>query len=249
MKRKYEIVVLSKGGYARTLRIYAPKHADRAVIMHDGQNVFYDEDAAYKKSWRALDMLKAAKIKNVAIIGIDNMPTRDDDYFPFHVDAEKFGMAPFGGKTDEYCEFITDIVLPYLDKRFGYKFYGALGSSFGATATLYLATKRDPRFRAYGMFSTPLFVYSDAFDKLFESKPFDKAAMYRVYVGGNEEADLGEYSPLVPELYVDDAHKLIKALRFSGATDIRMRLEGQNVHDEISWREPEREFFADFAKL
>ena len=71
MKRKYEIAVISKNGYARTVRIYAPKSADRAIIMHDGKNVFYDEDAVYKKSWRALDALKSAGVKNTAIIGVD----------------------------------------------------------------------------------------------------------------------------------------------------------------------------------
>ena len=84
MKRKYEIAVLSKGAYARTVRLYVPQKADRAIIMHDGQNVFYDEDAAYKKSWRAIDALKAAGVKNTAIIGIDSVgATRYDDYLPF----------------------------------------------------------------------------------------------------------------------------------------------------------------------
>ncbi len=250
MKRKYEIVVLSKGAFARTLRIYSPKHADRAVIMHDGQNVFYDSDASFGKSWRMFDALKNNRIKNTAVIGIDSVgATRDTDYNPFESELGEYGMKQFGGGADKYCEFISETVIPYLDKRFGYKFYGMLGSSFGATATLYFATKNNDRLKAYGMFSTPLFVSPNAFDKLFETCAFDVGAMYRVYVGGNETVEAGKHSELVPDLFVDDAHTVVKTLRKKGASDIRLRLENKSVHDEIAWRTPAEEFFSDFSKL
>lgn len=249
MKRQYEITVLSKGAFARTVRIYSPKKADRAIIMHDGQNVFYDSEAAFGMSWRMLDALKALKLKNVAIIGIDNTPTRDNDYTPFRSELDEYGIAPFGGNADAYCDYISQTVIPYLDKRFGYKFYGMLGSSAGAIATLYYATKTDERVKAYGMFSTPLFVSPKAFGELFDECKVDGSAMYRVYVGGSETEDIGEYSKLIPDLYVDDAHTLVKMLRAKGVTDLRMRLENTNVHNEISWRGPARDFVADFSKL
>lgn len=62
-KRDYEIVVLSKGAFARTVRVFSPKKADRAILMHDGQNAFRDGDAAYYMSWRALDALKKKRHK------------------------------------------------------------------------------------------------------------------------------------------------------------------------------------------
>lgn len=250
MKRKYEITVLSKGAFARTLRIYSPKKATHALIMHDGQNCFYDEDASYKKSWRMLDALKSLNIKNTAIVGIDSVDaTRGDDYLPFPTEISLEGIAQMGGKADAYCEFITETVLPYLDKRFGYKTYGMLGSSAGAAITLYYATKNNGKFKAYGMFSTPLFVAPNGFSKLLEACNLDTTAMYRVYVGGSETAEAGEYTNLVPNLYVDDAHTLIKALRSKGVSDLRFRFENKNVHDETSWRAPATEFLDDFCKL
>lgn len=241
---------MSMGAYARTLRIYSPKKADRAVIMHDGQNVFRDEDATYKKSWRALDALKAANAFNTAIVGIDSIDkTRMDDYLPYATETEKYGIPACGGNADMYVEFLSRTVLPYLDKRFGYKFYGALGSSAGAIASMYIATKGIDRFKAYGMFSVPLFVSPDAFSDLFEKKPFDESAMYRIYTGGNETEDVGEYSHLIPDLYVESFHTLITALRKSGATDIKASFDNGGVHDEVCWRAPEKEFFKDFSKL
>lgn len=250
MKRKYEIAVLSKGGFARTVRIYAPKKADRAIIMHDGQNAFYDEDASYKKSWRALDLLKATHIKNTAIIGVDSVgATRMDDYLQFPSSLADYGMAEIGGgKANIYFDFIETILLPYLDKRFGFNRYAMLGSSAGALATLGFAERKIPRVKAYGLFSTPLFVNKKSYAEFLEKSTFDDTAQYLVYVGGDEydQADLREAES---SMYVDDAFTVVKALRKSGAKNIKLRLENTAVHDEISWRAPAAEFFAYFAAI
>ena len=249
MKRKYEIAVLSKGGFARTVRIYAPKKADRAIIMHDGQNAFCDEDATYKKSWRALDILKNCKIKNTAVIGVDSVATRMDDYLPYPSTLAEYGMAEIGGgKADVYFDFIEQILIPYLDKRFGFKRYALLGSSAGAIATLCLAERKLPRVSAYGIFSTPLFVSSKSYAEFLANATFDGDAHYYVYVGGNEydEARLREAES---NMYVDDAFTVVKALRRGGAKNIRLRLENDGVHDEICWHRPAAEFFIDFASL
>lgn len=251
--RKYEIAVLSKGSYARTVRIYAPKKAKRAIIMHDGQNVFYDEDASYKKSWRALDALRSAKISDTAIVGIDSVDaTRGDDYLPFKTELNDIGMPVFGGKAEEYCDYIEQTVMPYLDKRFGFEAYGMLGSSAGALATLHFASRKNAKVKAYGMFSTPLFICETAYAEFFKTADFDNSSLYRVYVGGNEA--VGEYKDpelikQVPDLFVQDAFTLTKALRCGGASDIKLYLDNLSVHDEISWRAPERLFFEDFSKL
>ncbi|MDE7165331.1 MAG: hypothetical protein K2O04_07925 [Clostridiales bacterium] len=253
MKRKYEIAVLSKGAFARTVRIFAPKKADRAIIMHDGQNVFYDEDATYKKSWRAIDMLKAAEIKNTAIIGIDSAVTRNDDYLPFPPEnAESYSIKLVGGgKADVYMDYIEQIILPYLDKRFGYKFYGMLGSSAGGLATLYFAARKNARLRAYGMFSTPLFVSPTAFGKFFGSATFDKDAYYKVYVGGSECT--GEVPTALKDketqLFVTDSYTITDTLRNSGVKNLDLTVTNTSGHDEAAWREPELDFFKKFSRL
>ncbi|MDE6293291.1 MAG: hypothetical protein K2L88_01560 [Clostridiales bacterium] len=253
MKRKYEIAVLSKGGFARTLRIYAPKSADRAIIMHDGQNVFYDDDATYKKSWRALDVLKAAGIKNTAIIGIDSTNvTRSYDYLPFPPEtAATYGIKLVGGNADVYMDYIEQIVLPYLDKRFGFKFYGMLGSSAGGLATLYFASRKNAKLKAYGMFSTPLFVSPEAFGKFFETASFDKDAYYKIYTGGSEHT--GEVPPELKDkeaqLFVTDSYSITDALRRSGVKNLDLTVVNTAGHDELAWREPEKDFFKVFSKM
>ncbi len=248
MKRKYEIAVLSKGGFARTVRIYVPKKADRAVIMHDGQNVFSDGEATFGKSWRAPEILKNADIKNTAIIGVDSTNTRYDDYLPFPSALGDYDMPEIGGgKADTYFDFIEQILLPYLDKRFGFKRYALIGSSAGAIATLCFALRKVPCVTAYGIFSTPLFVTRDKYAELLANAEFDGNASYLVYVGGNETDDAAPPEK-ISDMYVDDAFSVVKGLRNGGAQKIKLRLENDGIHDEISWRKPESEFFIDFSK-
>jgi len=247
--RNYEIAVLSRGAYARTVRIYAPKKADRAIIMHDGQNAFDDEQAAFKMGWRAVDTLKALGIKNTAVIGVDNGgASREDDYLPFPNELEKYGEKPYGGKARPYVRYLSETVIPYLSKRFGFEKFAMLGSSAGALATLAYAAEKDARVNMYGLFSTPLFVSRNAFDEFFASAGFSADAAYYVYVGGNEnETSLPDLRS--DDLYVDDAFTVVKALRKSGVKNLKLRLENSAVHNEISWRVPEREFFDIFSKL
>lgn len=249
-KRAYEIVVLSKGAFARTVRIYSPKKADRAVILHDGQNAFYDGDAAYGMSWRALDALKNGGIDNTAVIGVDSASaSRYDDYLPFPVAA---GFAPSaapqtGGKARIYVDYILGTVVPYLKKRYGYEKFGIVGSSAGALATLAIAAERHSDIRAYGMFSAPLFVCGDAYAEFFKHADFDGSACYRVFCGGSE--DIADERGKTPQLFVDDAHTLINGLRRGGAHDIEYRFDNAAEHNEIAWRAPFASFVKDLSAL
>lgn len=253
MKRKYEIAVISKGAYARTVRIYSPKNADRAIIMHDGQNVFYDEEAVYKKSWRALDALKACGIKNTAVIGIDCTQTRFDDYLPFVTELSGYGIPESGGgKADIYADYIEQTVIPYLDKRFGYKLYGMLGSSAGAAATLCFAERKNEKFKAYGLFSIPLFLCPQSYEDFFSAATFDPSASYCVYAGGSEyvgDVQDKNVRDAIPQLFVDSAVTLTNALRKSGVKNLWLTMDNPSVHDETAWREPEKKFFEMFAKI
>ena len=250
MKRPYEVVILSNADFARTVRIYAPKKAARAIIMHDGQNAFLDGDASFGKSWRAIDVLKSIGAKNTAIIGIDSVgATREDDYMPFRSELSKYGLEDSGGKAHIYSDYIETTVLPYLDKRFGFKFYGMLGSSAGALATIDFAARKNSRFKAYGIFSTPIFVSPTAYGEFFKTATFDASAHYYVYVGGSETEDAGEFSKLVPQAYVDSAFLVTNMLRKSGVTNLELMLKNTAIHDEVHWRVPEKEFFKIFSKL
>ncbi|MCH5162942.1 MAG: hypothetical protein J1G38_05585 [Clostridiales bacterium] len=242
--RKYEIAVVSKNGYARTVRIYAPKNADRAVIMHDGQNVFYDSDATYKKSWRALDALKSLGIKNTAVIGVDSAVTRELDYPPF---PNEVTDRRLGGGAEAYMSYVDDGLIPYLDGRFAFKSYAMVGSSFGALSTLYYAARNNKRFKAYGILSAPLFVSPKAFTDFFDNSEFDADGFYEIYTGGSENVE--EYPIDVSTMFVHDAFTIADALRKSGVKRLRLTVENEGVHDETCWRDPLKRLLTEFSKL
>lgn len=248
MKRKYEIAVVSKNGYARTVRMFAPKTADRAIILHDGQNIFYDSDATFGKSWRALETLKSLNIKNTAIIGVDSTATRNDDYLPFP--AEAGFAAPCGGKADAYADYLENGLLPYLETRFGFKAYAMAGSSAGALATLCFAARNVEKFKAYGLYSTPLFVSQSAFDDFLNSADFPSDCIYELYVGGNERADdAEEIADSASAMYVADAYKLTASLGKRGAANLRLTVKGDGIHDETCWRAPFARLLSAFSEL
>lgn len=245
--RKYEVVVLSMGAFARTLRIYSPKNADRAIIMHDGQNAFYDSDASFGKSWRMLDCLKSQNIKNTAIIGIDSTPTRDYDYMPFPSELEEYGMKTMGGGAKLYADFIDSIVIPYLNNRFGFKRYAMLGSSAGALITLYFAARQNTQVSAYGTFSTPLFVSPKAFNDFFINSSFSPESYYQIYTGGNECTDEINHPELMKDMFVSDACVLIQQLRKHGCKNVSLSIDANGTHEEPCWRESAARFAKMFA--
>lgn len=235
--RKYEIVVLSKGAYARTVRIYSNKHADRAVVFHDGKSVFEGDGGLH-----AIELVRSVKAKNVAVVAIDCVST--DDYIPFAVENDD---AHAGGKTDEYRDFILQTLIPYLDRRFKFDFYAMAGIGLSAAATLYIAASKSERLRAYGLFSTPLFFCPRAFDEFLSGASFDKSALYSVYTGGSERPDgLPEQ---ISQAFVSDSFKTVNALRLSGVKDLTFSLDNLGTYDNSSRLPHIKKFITDFNSL
>lgn len=247
MKREYEIAVISRGAYVRTIRLYAPKRADRAIIIHDGQNVFCDGDATYKKSLRAIESIKEIGIKNTAVIGVDSAASRNDDYLPFAVESSDSAASPYGGKADAYMDYIAHTLIPYLDRRFGFKTYGMLGTSAGALATLYFAAKRNERVKAYGLYSSPLMVSPKAFGEFLAHASFDGDCYYHIYAGGSEQTGDIERQETEKRLFVADAFTIADTLERNGITNFDLEISGAAEHDEIAWRTPLKKFMKKFA--
>lgn len=214
MKRNHEIVVLSKGAYARTVRIYSPKKATRAIITHDGQTAFAQNGI--------FDLLRSCT-KNTALVAIDATPTRLDDHFPFRTENVDCIDSPFGGNADQYRDYVTQTLLPYLDKRFGYAEYAVIGYGSGAAATLYLAdaAHAHPRVTTYGIFCAPLFVAPEGFSRFLNDTKFADARYY-VYSDG---ANFREQAVTAPNaLYSASAVSIAAALQRCGVRSVSLQI-------------------------
>lgn len=178
MKRKYEIAVISKGDFAKTIRIYNAKKADTAIIALDCQS-FFTGDAAKT-------VFSACKRKKLALIGVDGSDGKFYEFLPFESENTVNGLPPCGGGADALADYLTTALVPYLDKRFGFKRFAVFGRSLSSAAALYTAQKGSGLIFAYGLSDAPLFISPSAFDKLLKSSKPDSARYY-IYCTANAE--------------------------------------------------------------
>lgn len=114
------------------------------LIMHDGQNLFDDQKAAYGASWRFMETMLDPKCPKMRVLGISNSESfegRIDEYSPYVRRSFKGeGLSrPCGGKGDLYLSYVMNEVLPkYRSKYPTTKVYMG-GSSLGGVITLIAA--------------------------------------------------------------------------------------------------------------
>jgi len=125
------------------------------VYMHDGQNLFYDEESFGGVSWAvggAMDQgALNATIHEAIIIGIDNNADRISEYTP--VPDPDDG----GGNAAKYLAFITNELKPQIDQQlrtFADADHTAIvGSSLGGLVSLYAGLARPDVFHNVGALS------------------------------------------------------------------------------------------------
>lgn len=116
------------------------------LLMHDGQNLFEDEDAAFGRSWRLLSQIHDPAFPRVRVVGISNNQNghgRLDEYSPFRC-SDEFGInAGFGlevgGQGDRYLEWVFNRLLPELRKHIKFTEVYMGGSSMGGYISLVAA--------------------------------------------------------------------------------------------------------------
>lgn len=154
-------------GNQRPIWVYLPPDYDRetkrrypVLYMHDGQNVF-DGMTSYipNMEWRADEaaesLIRAGLIEPLIIVGVANAGMdRGNEYLPTRA---KLGQNEVGGNADKYGKFLTEEVMPYINKTYRTKTSaadtGLCGSSFGGVITMHLGLTRSDKFGKLGVVS------------------------------------------------------------------------------------------------
>jgi len=120
------------------------------LYMHDGQNLFNDDEAYVAgESWRmghtADALIDAGRVEPLLIVGIDNAgPRRIEEYTP--TATKRLG----GGLADRYGRFLVEELKPFIDRTYatarGPSRTGLGGSSLGGLVSLYLGLHRPDVF-------------------------------------------------------------------------------------------------------
>lgn len=132
----------------RKIRIYLPndyhKTPDRypVIYMHDGQNVFDDDEAVGGKSLRLREFLEYERIQ-VIVVAIDSGERRMSEYCPFptgEISKEITATEPMTDvKGKEYLDFIVSDLKPYIDRTYRTlkESSSMAGISLGGLLTIY----------------------------------------------------------------------------------------------------------------
>ena len=153
------------------------------IYMHDAQNLF-DASTSYAGEWNVDETLDSINAK-VIIVGIETNDKRIDELTPFK--NQKYG----GGKSDDYLDFIVNILKPKVDTTYrtktNAKNTAIFGSSLGGLVSFYAALKYPQVFGKVGCFSPSFwFGRKELNDLMEETKDFDAKVFF---LCGDDEGD------------------------------------------------------------
>lgn len=159
--------VYTPKGKNRPLHIYLPdeyyESEERYPVMYffDGHNLFFDEDAAYGKSWGLKTFLDGWG-KDMIVVGMEcghDGKERLSEYLPYPADAGSWfaEVAPMG---DETMRWIVEEVKPCIDREYRTipfrECTGIAGSSMGGLMALYAVVHDNRWFSKAGCVSSAI---------------------------------------------------------------------------------------------
>ncbi|MGA9225486.1 MAG: alpha/beta hydrolase-fold protein, partial [Mesobacillus sp.] len=112
----------------RLIRVYLPENHNNGterypvLYMHDGQNVFNDEDAIGDHSLQLEEFLTEKEMKLIVVAIDQNSEERVNEYCPWkngQYSRKIVGrIDPTGGKGKQYIDFIVNELKPLIDKKY-----------------------------------------------------------------------------------------------------------------------------------
>lgn len=172
--------------HERTIRIYTPvNYSDQTqnypvLYMHDGQNVFEDQDAINGVSLDLKKYLDANKVE-IIVVGIDTNTVGDErknEYCPW-VDGEfsknLIGKPSYtGGKGEAYVDFIVKELKPFIDSKYRTlkESTSIAGISLGGLISLYAACKYPTVFTKVATLSSAFWRNQEKIEELIRETEF-----------------------------------------------------------------------------
>ena len=234
------------GDEPRRAYVYLPEDWDDTqeqrypvLYMFDGQNVFFDGDATYGKSWGMADFLEDAQPPLIiAAVECDRSPDngRLREYCPFTFDDPKFGHITGRGRTT--MEWLVNEFKPYIDENYptipDREFTFIAGSSMGGLMTLYAVTEYNHVFSKGAALSPSLWTSPWKIERMIRKSAIaPDTVLYMDY--GSEE--MGWRS-------MEKTFGRISARLLEKKVNLTSRIVPGGDHSEASW-ERQIPFFMD----
>ncbi|MBR5925913.1 MAG: alpha/beta hydrolase [Firmicutes bacterium] len=242
MYEEWEVTIPSlTGDEMRRAFVYVPDEAQQnpearfpVLYMFDGQNLFFDEQASFGKSWGLLDYLTEHNVPLIIAATECSHHAEEDpcggrlsEYSPFSFSDESWGSIE--GRGEITMDYYVREFKPFIDAHFPtmperrYTFIG--GSSMGGLMTIYALMKYNDVFSRGAALSPSLeFSFEDIMD-MIECAKIGRTHLYMD--NGSKEM----LSVKRKRAYAEVAAALIKK-----GVYLESRIIPGGTHSEESWQ-------------
>jgi predicted alpha/beta superfamily hydrolase len=194
-------VLITPFNQERQIRVFLPKNYNLnnkhypVMYMHDGQNLFHDQDAINGTSLNLENYLDEQGLE-VIVVGIDQNPDeRVNEYCPWvngEYSKKLLGeTSPTGGKGDQYIEFIVNELKPFIDQKYRtlQDQTAMVGISLGGLISTYAACKYPQIFTNVAIFSSAFYRNQEEIEKLIQSSDLSLIESFYLDCGTKEAGD------------------------------------------------------------
>ena len=224
----------------RTIRVYLPstylneKKRYPVLYMHDGQNVFRDEESIRGVSLRVGDYLDETGLE-IIVVGIDLNTTgqeRVNEYCPWvngEFSKKLLGQAcSSGGKGEAYLDFVVNELKPLIDQKYRTleNDTSMAGISLGGLISTYAACRYPLIFSKVAVLSPAFYRNQEEIEKLIRNS--DLSAIERYYMDcGTKEAGQEEE---ISEIFLGTNQAVNEILR-EKVPNLKFTILDDFVHD------------------
>ncbi|WP_196157214.1 alpha/beta hydrolase [Reinekea sp. G2M2-21] len=223
---------------------HTSQHVYPVLFMHDGQNVFRDQDATYGTCWQMIQtqLQLSEPMIVVAIEGQNDAAKRFNEFSPWPCPRLSYWKGQpgleAGGLADLYLEFLVNAIRPQVHRSFRchssaqHNYLG--GSSMGGFVTLFAATRYEQAFSKYMAMSTATWFAHDELLGALTAHKFSPSTAIYVDVGTQETSNalLSEF----PQVYLQGNIALFELLQATLApSHCFSHIADDAVHNEAAW--------------
>ena len=220
----------------RKVNVYLPegyehnKESYPVIYMFDGHNLFYDNEAAFGKSWGLKEFMDKYKRKMI-IVGVYCNTVGNNrlfEYFPYEINSNALIPELLVGKGKTYMEWMVNELMPLINKKYrtlkGRDNTMVAGSSMGGLMSLYAILNYNDTFRYAACLSSTIMICLDNILKnCKEAKLNPNTKIYMDYGALEWETDqIIEYHQKIEDILKDKVN-------FYFYFDIK------GSHNEASW--------------
>ncbi|WP_096155236.1 MULTISPECIES: alpha/beta hydrolase [Bacillus] len=235
----------------RKIRVFLPKDYNEALekrypvlYMHDGQNLYKDEDAGYGMAWGISDYLLKSGIPLI-VVGIDcNVEgnKRLDEYGPWpNEDMKKVfdTTDEVGGEGKDYIAFIVNELKPLIDTKYrtNREDTSMAGSSMGGLISTYAACVYPHVFRKIASLSSAYWFNQKEIESLLMKSDLSPIEKFYLDIGTKESTGTADN-----EKYIESSKNVFNLLN-GKVKSCQFKIAEGAIHNELAWKERVPEIF------